>query len=74
MRSGQILYIFVLRAEMRTYSLPAVIQKKHTKFATSHGYILRILQHFAGKLRNFINFSSLFPKIPFLLLENKIDL
>jgi hypothetical protein len=51
---SQILYTFVLRAEIATFSaqmwqiFPHAIQKD-TKFA---GYIFRILQHFPTKLCN----------------------
>ena len=64
-RSLQILYIFVLRAEKRLsrkwLKLPHVYNtKKYKNLQISHCYIFFILQHFATKLCNFTNFQMLF--------------
>ena len=39
------------------------------KRQTSQGYIIRILQHFATKLRNITNFVMLFQKIKILFIR-----
>ena len=55
----------LLRAEINIATIfgPNVvaISARNTKL----GYIFRILQHFAAKLCNFTNFSTLFPAIYF---------
>ena len=71
--SLQILYTFVLRAEIPTTFGPKCgrnvvgISARNTKvyksiqsMRTLQGYIFRILQHFATKLCNFTNISMLF--------------
>jgi hypothetical protein len=65
LQSLQILYTFVLRAEIATIFAPNVpvgISARNTKvyLQTLQGYIFRILQHFATKLCNFTHFSMLF--------------
>ena len=42
---------------------PCVIYKMTEKRQTSQGYIIRILQHFATKLRNITNFVMLFQAV-----------
>jgi hypothetical protein len=61
LRSLQILYNFVVRAQIATIFGP-----------TLQGYIFRILQHFATKLCNFTNFSMLFPGIYFFCQDKKL--
>jgi hypothetical protein len=64
LQSLQILYTFVLRAEIATIFAPNVVgsSARNTKvyLQTLQGYIFRILQHFATKLCNFTHFSMLF--------------
>jgi hypothetical protein len=62
----QILYTFVLRAEIATIFGPNVVAFSHAilksiqNLRTLHGYIFRTLQHFATKLCKFTYFSMLF--------------
>jgi hypothetical protein len=62
----QILYTFVLRAEIATIFGPNVVAifARNTEsiqnLRTLHGYIFRTLQHFATKLCKFTYFSMLF--------------
>jgi hypothetical protein len=56
---------------------PNVVQfphsiQKYAKFANFAGYIFRILQHFANKLRNFTHFNTLFPRIYFFCQDKKL--
>jgi hypothetical protein len=68
LQSSQILYTFVLRAEIATTFVPKMvaISARNTKhksiqnLQTLQGYIFRILQHFATKPCNFTHFSMLF--------------
>ncbi len=46
----------------------------YTNSATSQGYILRILQHFATELCSFSNFDNFFPEISFVIPRLKIFL
>ena len=46
----------------------------YTNLATSQGYILRILQHFATELCSFSNFDNFFPEISFVIPRLKIFL
>ncbi len=46
----------------------------YTNLPTSHGYIFRILQHFATKLCSFSNFDNFFPEITFVIPRLKIFL
>ena len=59
---SQILYTFVLRAEVCTTFEPKVVQisARNTKIQNLQGYIFRVLQHFTTKLCNFTNFKMLF--------------
>jgi hypothetical protein len=71
LQSLQILYTFVLRAEIATIFSPNVVAianfRTHIFIFSATKYIFRILQHFATKLCNFTNFSMLFPGIYFFL-------
>ena len=60
LQSLQILYTFVLRAE-----IPTISAQMLQNLRTLQGYIFRILQHFAIELCNFTHFSMLFPGIYF---------
>ena len=44
------------------------------KRQTSHGYIIRILQHFATKLWNITNFVTLFQAVMTILSRSKFSL
>jgi hypothetical protein len=73
----QILYTFVLRAEIATIFGPNVVAiqhaiQKYPKFANLQGYIFRILQHFATTLCNFTHFSMLFRGIYFFCPNKKL--
>ena len=46
----------------------------YTNLPTSHGYIFRILQHFATKICSFSNFDNFFPEISFVIPRLKIFL
>ena len=70
----QVLYMFVLRTE-KVIIYKICIMQLHTKSKTFHGYIFRILQHFASKLCNFTDFNMHFvtvvkdvPRLKFSLL------
>jgi hypothetical protein len=52
---------------------PCVIQMTE-KRQTSHGYIIRILQHFATKLWNITNFVMLFQAVMKFLSRSKFSL
>ena len=71
LQSLQILYTFVLRAEIATIFWPKCGSncqfRTHIFIFSATKYIFRILQHFATKLCNFTNFSMLFPGIYFFL-------
>jgi hypothetical protein len=61
----QILYTFVLRAEIATTFGPNMVansnfRTQYKSIQTLQGYILRILQHFATNLCNFTHFSMFF--------------
>ncbi len=65
-RSLQVWSIIVLRAEKITTFEPKVVKtsardaKIYKNLQIPHRYIFLILQHFATKLCNFINFKMLF--------------
>jgi hypothetical protein len=47
----------------KKYQFPVRNNKMTEKRQTSQGYIIRILQHFATKLRNITNFAMLFQAV-----------
>ena len=66
LQSLQILYMFVLRAEIVTIF--------GSNMQTSQGYIFCILQHLVTKFCTFTNFNKLFTGIYFFLPRSKISL
>jgi hypothetical protein len=71
-------YFCILRAEIATTigsengSNFRAQYKSTQNLRTLQGYIFRILQHFATKLCNFTNFSTLFPETYFFCQDKKL--